>query len=329
MALPDLVASWRDRGEMRDVDGREVFVVRGGSQGVPLLLLHGFPSSSFDWRGVVEELGDRAWIALDFIGFGLSEKPRVGNDLRVQADLVEAILAQQGLDRVRIVAHDMGTSVANELMARDIDGQLPFGCDAALLFNGSMVVERASLTWEQKMLRSHAGVVLAALSNPLSLKRGLGGTFSEAHPASAEELRCQWALLSHNAGNRNLHRAISYIDQRIELAPRWHGAIRDWQGRLELAWGLEDPVATVEVLAAVRDLRPAAPVHELPGLGHYPQVEDPARLAKVVAKALSSALGARPLPAAVVPTAAKRGQTRGQTPSWCRVRAYAITYGPL
>ena len=39
--------------------------------------------------------------------------------------------------------------------------------------------------------------------------------------------------------------------------------------------GLEDPVATVEVLKAVRELRPQAPVHELPGLGHYPQVEDP------------------------------------------------------
>ena len=76
--------------------------------------------------------------------------------------------------------------------------------------------------------------------------------------------------------------AIAYIDQRIELAPRWHGAISEWQGRLEFAWGLEDPVATVEVLKAVRELRPHAPVHELPGLGHYPQIEDPAGLAALV-----------------------------------------------
>ncbi len=249
---------------------------------MPLLLLHGFPSSSFDWRGLVGELGDRAWVALDFIGFGLSAKPRAVNDLRDQAGVVEAVLAQCGIDRVGIVAHDMGTSVANELMARDIEDRLPFECDAALLFNGSMVVERASLTWEQKVLRTRVGVVLSALSNPLSLRRGLGATFSQGHPASAEELRCQWALLSHNAGNRNLHRAISYIDQRIERAPRWHGAIRDWPGRLELAWGLEDPVATTDVLAAVRELRPTAPVQELAGLGHYPHIEDPARMASLV-----------------------------------------------
>ena len=286
MTLPDPVARWRDQGSHLDVSGREVFVARGGTDGVPLLLLHGFPSSSFDWRGLVQELGERAWIAPDFLGFGLSEKPREANDLRNQADRVEGVIAQLGFDRVRIVAHDMGTSVANELMARDLDGRLSFECDAALLFNGSIVVERASLTWEQQALRSRAGFLLSALSNKLSLKRGLGGTYSAAHPMSAEELDCQWALLSYRSGNRNLHRAIAYIDQRIELAPRWHGAIREWPGRLELAWGLEDPVATTDVLAAVLELRPDAPVQELPGLGHYPQIEDPRRMAETVISVL-------------------------------------------
>lgn len=230
----------------------------------------------------MERLGDRAWLAPDFLGFGLSEKPREVNDLRRQADLVERLLSDLGVDTVMVVAHDMGTSVANELMARDIDGSLRFELPTALLFNGSMVVDRASLTWEQKVLRSRAGFALAALSNPLSLKRGLGATFSKAHPLSDEEARAQWSLMGHRAGNRNLHRAIAYLDQRIELAPRWHGAIADWPGRLELAWGLEDPVATTDVLEAVRALRPKVPVHELEGLGHYPQIEDPARMAAIV-----------------------------------------------
>ena len=269
------------------VAGREIFVASEATgEGPPLLLLHGFPSSSFDWRLVVDRLGARPWLAPDFVGFGLSEKSREPNDLRKQADVVEAVVGEMALEGVRIVGHDMGTSVANELMARAIEGKLTFECDAALLFNGSMVVERASLTWEQKVLRSRAGFLLAALSNPLSMRRGLGAVFSDAHPLRAEEARCQWALLRHRGGNRNLHRLTSYIEQRIELAERWHGAIRDWPGRLELAWGLLDPVATTEVLSAVRELRPAARVHELPDLGHYPQLEDPDRLAGVVTEAL-------------------------------------------
>lgn len=276
------VEAWRSAGSEYAVAGRRVFAAQGDGKGTPILLLHGFPSSSFDWRALTAELGDRAWVAPDFLGFGFSEKPSETNDLRRQADIVEGLLAQLGIERVTIVAHDMGTSVANELMARDIEGKLSFACDGILLFNGSMVVEAASLTWEQKVLRSRAGFVLAALSNRLSLKRGLGATFSENHPLSDEEARDQWAVMSHGEGNRKLHYAIAYIDQRIELAPRWHGAIRDWPGRLELAWGMEDPVATTKVLSAVRDLRPLAPVRELPGLGHYPQIEDPARLAELV-----------------------------------------------
>jgi pimeloyl-ACP methyl ester carboxylesterase len=180
----------------------------------------------------------------------------------------------------------MGTSVANELMARAIEGRLGFECDAALLFNGSMVVERASLTWEQKVLRSRAGFLLAALSNRWSLGRGLGAVFSDAHPLDREEAECQWALLHHGGGNRNLHRLINYVEQRFEYAERWHGAICDWPGELVVAWGLLDPVATTAVFAAVRQLRPHAPVHELPELGHYPQIEDPERMAAVVEQAL-------------------------------------------
>lgn len=282
-SLPAAVGEWRRTGELHRPGGHEIFAraeIEG--EGPPLLLLHGFPSSSFDWRRLVEQLAGRSWVALDFLGFGLSAKPRLPNDLRVQADIVERLVAELGVERVRIVGHDMGTSVANELMARAIEGLLSFECDAALLFNGSMVVERASLTWEQRILRSRAGFLLAAASNRWSLRRGLGATFSPTHPLTAEEAEYQWALLRHRGGNRNLHRLITYIEQRVEHGERWHGAIRDWSGRLELAWGMLDPVATTEVLAAVRALRPAAPVHELPDLGHYPQIEDPARMADLV-----------------------------------------------
>lgn len=291
--LPPRVAEWAAGGELVSLLGRRIFVRQGGPSegdeaGPALLLLHGFPSSSFDWSAIVGSLEGRRWIALDFLGFGLSEKPAESNDLFSQADLVEALLAQTGIAEVEIVAHDMGTTVANELMARAIEGRLGFACELVVLFNGSMVIDRASLTWEQRVLRGPAGFVLAALSNRFSLKRGLGGVFSEAHPIESEELACQWALLSREGGARKLHRAIGYVDQRFEFADRWHGAIADWPGRVELIWGMEDPVATTDVLEAVQELRPAAQLHSLPGLGHYPQIEDPALFARELLDALDT-----------------------------------------
>ena len=91
-----------------------------------LLLLHGFPSSSYDWRLLLERETEHAVLAPDFLGFGLSEKPRDHTyTLHWQADLVEELVRRHGADKqVFFVAHDMGTSVANELMARDLDGDL-------------------------------------------------------------------------------------------------------------------------------------------------------------------------------------------------------------
>jgi pimeloyl-ACP methyl ester carboxylesterase len=80
------------------------------------------------------------------------------------------------------------------------------------------------------------------------------------------------------------------MDERMRLAERWHGAIRDWPGPLSIAWGMLDPVATPAVLAAVRELRPAAPVTEWDDLGHYPQIEDPARVSATLGSALAASL---------------------------------------
>ena len=72
------------------------------------------------------------------------------------------------------------------------------------------------------------------------------------------------------------------MDQRETYAERWHGAIREWNGELGLAWGLRDPVATTAVLGALRELRPTVPVVELPELAHYPQIEDPPQIARAL-----------------------------------------------
>src|SRR5205823_6396705 len=80
-------------------------------------------------------------------------------------------------------------------------------------------------------------------------------------------------------GARIAHRLIHYMDARERLTDRWHGAFRDWPKPLSLAWGLRDPVATVDVLSGLRALRSGVPVAELPDLGHYPQIEDPSRIA--------------------------------------------------
>jgi pimeloyl-ACP methyl ester carboxylesterase len=304
MALTSRVIAWSERGRSEEFRGRRVHVFARGGREPLLVLLHGFPSSSYDWRFLLEEERDRAVLAPDFLGFGLSEKPRDHDyTLHWQADLVEELgrrhgegLHQTGRSsaspaerpRIFIVGHDMGTSVATELLARDLSGELEMNVSGVLLFNGSMVQGAASPTLAQRILRSPLGPLFSRLSSERFFRAQFGSVFSPGHPLSDEEAEDQWSLICEGGGRTLNHKTIRYMAERFKHAERWHGALRDWPGPLQLAWGMLDPVATVEVLDAVRELRPQAPLTELPDLGHYPQIEAPTRLNAVLRGALEA-----------------------------------------
>jgi pimeloyl-ACP methyl ester carboxylesterase len=274
--LPPSVSGWRDGGTWLTTPAGRVFVRNADGDGPTILLLHGYPSSSFDYRHAVPHLAERAWLTLDFLGFGLSDKPRPHHySLLEQANLVQSVVAEFAPGPVVLVAHDMGTSVTTELLARDLQGHLPFDLQRVVLSNGSVILRRASLRPIQRVLRSPLGPVVARLSNKATFSREFGRLFSAGHPLSADEADAQWALMSYNRGHRIAHLLISYLDERERYAERWHGAVRDWPKPLSFLWALDDPVATTNVLDGLRELRPAADVVELPNVGHYPQVEVP------------------------------------------------------
>lgn len=292
--LTDRVERWRRAGAIEGVLGRQLYVHRRDGAEAPLLLfLHGFPSSSYDWRELFARRSGEATLAFDFLGFGLSEKPRDHvYTLAWQADAAEELVRRAGSPPVFVVAHDMGTSVTTELMARDLRDELDMDITGALLFNGSMLLHLAKPTIGQHMLRSRLGPLFARLTTQRTFRAQFARIFSPQHPLSGEEAADQWSLISHDGGQRIAHRTIHYMSERERFTERWHGAIRDWPGPLTLAWGMHDPVARPEVLEGLRELRPGVEAIELPDAGHYPQIEQPdlisAALDTALAKASSS-----------------------------------------
>jgi pimeloyl-ACP methyl ester carboxylesterase len=291
MSLTSRAQAWHDRGRSEEFREQPIHVfTREGSE-PPLVLLHGFPSSSFDWRRLLEEVPAETVLAFDFLGFGLSGKPADHTyGLAWQADLTEELVARNLGDSgpVFICAHDMGTSVATELMARDLAGELGFELGGVLLFNGSMILERSSPTFAQRLLRGPLGPLASRLSSERFFRHQFSSVFSPGHPLGEEEAEDQWSLITHEGGHRLGHKLVRYMDERVIYAERWHGAIRDWPGPLSLAWGMLDPVATPSVLEGLRELRPHAPVTEFPDLGHYPQIEEPELLAGALREALAA-----------------------------------------
>jgi len=243
----------------------------------PLLVLHGFPSSSFDWRHVLPALSATHDVFLfDFLGFGSSSKPDRRYSIELHANTAEAVVAQAGLERVLLVSHDMGNSVGGELLARDLADELDFTIARRLLTNGSIYIEMAQLTAGQEFL-------LAIDDAPVDLGDdaqsifcgGVAATFSEAHPATPDELAGHWALMSRDDGHRLLPRTIRYIEDRRAREARYTRSIEQHPSPVHVVWGREDPVAVHAMTDRLLAARPDATLVTLDDVAHWPMIEDP------------------------------------------------------
>ena len=88
------VREWRDDGCWLPPAGGNAFVRSGSGHGPVVLLRHGFPSSSYDFRSIINRLGQRSSLTLDFLGFGLPDKPaRHTYSLVEQADIAQRVVA--------------------------------------------------------------------------------------------------------------------------------------------------------------------------------------------------------------------------------------------
>ena len=231
MSAPDpaSVLEWEAAGRRIEVDGREVFVrdvpAAGDESGPPVLVLHGFPSASFDYRHVLDALRrTRRVILFDFLGFGLSAKPDLRYSIELQADVTEAVVAACGIDRVVLLTHDMGDTVGGEVLARDLDGTLGFSIERRALTNGSIYIEMAQLSTGQQLLLSLPDErnELVGADEGAAFRGGLAGTFAEARQPDDEELDAQWALMRRHQGSALLPRTIRYIEDRRDREAPLH-----------------------------------------------------------------------------------------------------------
>jgi pimeloyl-ACP methyl ester carboxylesterase len=286
----DELERWRERGRMIATSAGEVFIVDvlpyADDGRDPLLVLHGFPTCSADWRHVVDGLAiHRRVVLFDFVGFGLSAKPDRRYSIELHADTAVEVTASCGLERVALCTHDMGDTVGGELLARDLDGTLPFGISRRVLTNGSIYLELAHLTAGQQLLLQLDDAPIDVITEP-GFTAGVAQTFSAAHPATAEELALQWAALAHAGGHRLLARLIRYLEDRKLREARYTGAIERHPAPIGVVWGMQDPVAVAPMVERLLAARPGTPFFPLDDAGHYPMIESPREFARAVTELL-------------------------------------------
>ncbi len=272
--------AWRARGRWYTHRGQKIFYVdETTGSGPTLVLIHGFPTASWDFTPIWPRLAQRFGriVACDMIGFGFSAKPkRYVYDLVDQADLHEGLLKELGVDRAHVLAHDYGVSVAQELLARHLERTppRPEWLSVALL-NGGLFPETHRLRPAQTALLSRFGWFVARQSNEAKFSAGMRQIFGPNTKPTPEEMHAFWCLFSESGGHRQAHRLIRYILDRRKHRERWVGALQKTPVPLRLINGPEDPVSGAHMAARYGELVPNPDIVSLPEIGHYPQVEAP------------------------------------------------------
>jgi pimeloyl-ACP methyl ester carboxylesterase len=273
------LTAWISAGQMRALRGHSIFTrVDAAASRPALLLIHGYPTASYDWHAVWETLAARySLYALDLLGFGNSEKPRDSRyAIAEQAALCLALVGDCGVRELHVLAHDYGDTVAQELLALELEGRVTLRSVAFL--NGGLFPETHRARRIQKLLAN-------PLLGPLLARRMRYEHFASAMlsiwgpaPPSERELRDMWSLAERNDGPRALARLINYMEQRRRNRARWVGALVESCVPRKVICGAVDPVSGAHMAERYRELVPHADVTLLADVGHYPQVEAPQRV---------------------------------------------------
>ena len=276
---PQLIR-WKQAGQFFDWKGQRVFYRMGG-QGPYLLLIHGYPVSSYDWHCVWDDLGTVfTLIAPDMLGMGFSDKPSgFAYTIAQHAQMHLALLQHLKIKQMRVVAYDLGVSVVQEMLAMKQDelaesevGGLTDITDITFL-NGGLCPEAYKPRWIQRLLVSRLGAWIGPKIPQVTFKKTIRKLFGAQTQPSAKLLADFWTLYTHGEGRLINHRVGRFWLDRLKQRHRLVNATLNSDIPMRLINGAADPNSGWHMAMAFKHIKPDIPILKLEGIGHWPQIE--------------------------------------------------------
>ena len=281
------LSQWRSSGHFLNVDGQQVFYKTEGT-GPVLLLIHGYPTASFDWAKIWPKLTTQFHcVTLDMPGFGFSDKSPKKYLIKEQADAISEVIRHLGITSAHVLSHDYGDTVAQEMMAQQLENDLAFRIESLHLLNGGLFPETHRALPIQKLLLSPIGGLLIRFLNKNAIRKSMHNIFGPNTPPSDQDIDDFWTLISANNGHQHMHLLLDYMKQRKLYRERWVSALQNANAPLRLTAGMADPISGAHMVARYKQLIPNADVIEFDQIGHYPQIES----AEAVVNSIASFLG--------------------------------------
>lgn len=233
----------------------KIFYVCAGETNKPtMVLVHGFPTSSFDFHPMFDLLkADYHVCTLDFPGFGVSDKPSDGfvyslsQDAQLIWDFVSKILS---VKEFSLFSHDRGDSVALRfLQLYQAAAPRPFRITQQFLTNANLYLPLANLTQFQKAMLNPATSALAVKRvTPERLAAGMGETqYSPPLPPNDPEVLALTYNFAYQDGVRVIPGTIQYLNERKKFEVGFLASLAKSDVPVTLIWGMHDMVSPVRV----------------------------------------------------------------------------------
>lgn len=285
---------WRNKGEFVTVFGRTLFVIdtRVNPEVTELkketlVILHGYPTSSYDYYKVLTQLSKKYRVIIhDHLGYGFSDKPLdYSYSLIEQADVALQLWKQLGLEEVTLLAHDYGTSVCTEILARHNKQQIDLQINNLILCNGSVHIELSQLRTIQKLLKNkYTGKWVAKLTSYSIFSKNLRNVYFDKTQATEKEMVAIWKQLENNNGRAVIHLLSSYMVERYTFWHRWIGALKETTIPTKIIWAKNDPVAVSAIAELLATEIPNNKLDWIENCGHFPMLESPEKWTALVLK---------------------------------------------
>lgn len=245
--------NWKNKGSFVTIENKRVFVIDEGDKPNTLVILHGHPTTSYDYHRVIPELSHYFRIVIhDHLGFGFSDKPdSLTYSLIDQADIALQVWNELGLKNVTILAHDYGTSIAKEILARKNHNLIPLKINKMYLCSSSTRLEHVHFKNIGQLLKNRKlGNYVSRLTSfgYRKIKRKFRKTNYTSYQNHLDyDINEMWNQLDSSGEQKEIHFLSNYINERYTFWHRWTNALKESEIPIKIFWKKTDPVDIKEI----------------------------------------------------------------------------------
>jgi pimeloyl-ACP methyl ester carboxylesterase len=279
------LSEWKGKGNHFFFKGNKIFYIQAGS-GPLLTIFHGYPYNSFDFEKIWIHLSSTFSVVIpDMLGMGFSDKPEKHRySFEEMADLYAALLEELNITQTHILAHDLGNSVVQELIARDKERKNPFSINSVAFLNGGLFSDVYKPRLIQVLLSKSPKPMGRLLSNLMTrniVAKATSEVFGKKTKPSTELLNNFWEILNYNNGKSIAYLLGRLVFEKDKYQQRWITAMQETKIPMCFINGPADPNSGIHMVKRYQELIPNPDIKLLSDdIGHWPQIEAPEEVLK-------------------------------------------------